>query len=106
MRNGRKFPVAKWLELACRVCPSGQHPEGRMFWSQLAALCDFQNLCVRFRKLRFFLENRKNSVSSKMSIFFNVLQCDAPSCSHAHKGLIYNLVNENTFLKKMRVYVF
>ena len=41
---GETFWLQNGQNLLCRVCPSGQRPKRRMLWSQLAALCDFQNL--------------------------------------------------------------
>ena len=65
---GGNFRLQNGLNLLCRVCPSGQPPKRRMLWSQLAALSDFQKLTSDFGNCDF-LENRKNSVSSKMSTF-------------------------------------
>ena len=69
---GENFWLQNGQKLLCRVCPSGQRSKICMLWSQLAALCDFQNLQSDFGNCDF-LEKRKNSVSSKMSSFFNVL---------------------------------
>ena len=97
---GRNFWLQNGHNLLCKVhvCPSGQRSKGRILCSQLAALCNFQNLLSDFGNCDF-LENRKNSFLQKFPLF-NVFQCSAPSCSHAQEEFVENLVNENTFLKK------
>ena len=43
-KMGENLQLQNGLNLLCRVCPCSQRPKGCMLWSQLAALCDFQNL--------------------------------------------------------------
>ena len=85
-KNGGNFRLQKGLNLLCRVWPSGQLPKRRMFWSQLEALYDFQNLWSVFGNGEFW-ENPRNSVS-KMTTFFSVFQYAAPTCSHARNELV------------------
>ena len=62
------FRLQNGLNLLFRIWPSSQHPKRRMVWSQVDALYDLKTSVVSFRKMRF-LENRKISVSSKISTF-------------------------------------
>ena len=71
---GGNFQLQNRLNFLSRVWPSDQCPKRRMLLSQLEPLYDFQNL-VSFFETVIFLENRKNSVSSKISsfgVFFSV----------------------------------
>ena len=65
VRNGWKFPVAKWNELALRVWPSSQRPKNAWLGLSLT-LCTIFKICSQFSKCNF-LENRKISVSSKIT---------------------------------------
>ena len=94
---GGNFQLQNRLNFLSRVWPSDQCPKRRMLWSQLEPLYDFQNLLSFFETV-IFLENRKNSVSSKISTFGVFFLSGAPSCSNAHYELIVNLVKNITFL--------
>ena len=65
---GGNFRLQNGLNLLCRVWPSGQRPKRRTLRSQVDVLYDFQSLQSVFGNCNF-LENRKNSVSSKLSTF-------------------------------------
>ena len=68
-----------------------------MLWSQLTALYDFQNLYSVLENC-YVLENRKNSVSSKVStfsVFFSVMHLAVHTL---YNELVKNLVL--TYLKK------
>ena len=95
--KGGNFHLQHGLNLFFVVWPSGQRPKGRMFWPQLDALYDYQNMLSVFG-FCFFWENRKNHVFAPM-LFLSAFKCSAPSCSHAHGEIVENFVKETSFLK-------
>ena len=105
VRNGWKLPVAKWTHLLLGYNLVGQRPKRRMLWSQLDALHDFQNLQSFFGKCDI-LENRENSVSSKISsflVFFTLVHQAVHT--HAHTERVEMFVKENCVQKQKRFYV-
>ena len=70
--------------------------------------CTIFKICSQFLKIAIFSENRKNSFSSKVSVFlmFSVVHLAVHTQFTRTNELVENLVYDKKFSKTMRFYVF